>query len=190
MSWLWSCDRVCGSLDGAPPYNHYHTDSGSKLGHIEMLWLRFSIVEGSGDGSSVFFCCLWLNNTARHFKTACETMHNMQQKHFKHATFCQMTSLCVFNPILCIKSLLAVWLNNESKSWCHVGTDSLVVSVQQRNCAHGGPSSIPISRSFADPAPLSPLDAFLSSLYCSNKSPLKSRCHVRGFSVSLVVIWP
>ncbi len=45
----------------APPHNHYCADSGSKLsflkdhsGHTEMLWLHFSIVEGSGDEPSIF----------------------------------------------------------------------------------------------------------------------------------------
>ncbi len=77
MSWLWSCDWVCGSLGGTLiPQLHlttllrrlwlqtnlYCADSGSKLsftqdgsGHTEMLWLHFSIVEGSGDASSIFF---------------------------------------------------------------------------------------------------------------------------------------
>ncbi len=59
-------------------------------------------------------------------------------------------------------SQIMSWINDV------VGANSLVVSAPTYSAtAHGDPSSIPVSRSFADPAPpLSPHNAFLSALYC------------------------
>ncbi len=53
----------------APPHDHYCKDSGFKwtsfsqddIGHTEMFWLQLSIVEGSGDVSSISFFTVYGN---------------------------------------------------------------------------------------------------------------------------------
>ncbi len=58
----------------------------------------------------------------------------------------------------------------------YVGADSLVVSASTYSAtAHSDPSSIPASRSFADPAPLSPTQYFpvISPLSSQNKKGKK-----------------
>ncbi len=68
-------DWVCGSLGGSLiPQLHLTTllrrlwlqmtsFSQDGNGHTEMYSLHFSIVEGSGDASSIFFYSLWVGHT-------------------------------------------------------------------------------------------------------------------------------